>query len=69
MNRWSFSEALATINDLVIVVEFLSISESFAMVNILITAIVNGLLVVIGPHNRLKLRHFCLSQVATFAWL
>ena len=48
MNRWSFSEALATINDLVIVVEFLSISESFAMVNILITAIVNGLLVVIG---------------------
>ena len=33
MDRWSVSEALATINDLVIAVEFLSISESFAMVN------------------------------------
>ena len=33
MGRWLVSEALATINDLVIVVEFLSISESFAMVN------------------------------------
>ena len=33
MDRWSVSEALVTINELVIVVEFLSISESFAMVN------------------------------------
>ena len=33
MDRWSVNEALATINELVIVVEFLSISESFAMVN------------------------------------
>ena len=33
MGRWSVSEALATINDLVILVEFLSILESFAMVN------------------------------------
>ena len=33
MDRWSVSEALASINELVIVVEFLSISESFAMVN------------------------------------
>ena len=33
MDRWSVSQALATINDLVIVVEFLSISESFAMAN------------------------------------
>jgi len=33
LDRRSVSEALATINDLVIVVEFLSISESFAMVN------------------------------------
>ena len=33
MDRWSVSEAFVTINELVIVVEFLSISESFAMVN------------------------------------
>ena len=33
MDQWSVSEALATINDLVVVVEFLSISESFALVN------------------------------------
>ena len=33
MDQWSVSEALATINDLVVVVDFLSISESFALVN------------------------------------